>query len=310
MVGDWLTLTVPQRHLPASDCQTWQPSRKTKMVHQLSHWDTSQRHSTTHSRWSLRREQLRLQKWKHWTSRMCGHTMRSTRILAVVVGAVLLAVGARAATVALNPSQDTTLYEDSTKANSLGTRLFVGHTGEQFNSSRRALLQFDLSSVPAGATITSAELVLYCDKSPMTPVNLNIGLHLVNASWGIGTSVVRTRPYTEVVPRQDCAVTVRCVQCAVSDGLSSLQAPFNTGTSEEGKGTTATTNDTTWTRRFYDTVSWASAGGDYAATPCQDCKCLCLTTFTPPPSLCTQHPLQVSPIGAVQASIKAGVGRG
>jgi len=37
---------------------------------------------------------------------------------------------------------------------------------------------------------------------------------------------------------------------------------FTTG----GQGDTPTTNDVTWQHRFYDTVNWATPGGDFAAT--------------------------------------------
>ncbi len=55
-----------------------------------------------------------------------------------------------------------------------------------------------------------------------------VALHYVNASWGEGTS----------------------------------HAP-----GEEGGGGAAATNDATWTHRFYNTILWASPGGDYLAAP-------------------------------------------
>jgi FtsP/CotA-like multicopper oxidase with cupredoxin domain len=57
---------------------------------------------------------------------------------------------------------------------------------------------------------------------------VNVALHRVNATWGQGTSI---------------------------------------GSGNEGTGGTATTNDVTWLHRFYNTVLWNTAGGDFVATP-------------------------------------------
>ncbi|MGE5179830.1 MAG: multicopper oxidase domain-containing protein [Bacteroidota bacterium] len=56
---------------------------------------------------------------------------------------------------------------------------------------------------------------------------INVALHRLTATWGEGTSV---------------------------------------GSGNEGSGGTATTNDATWLHRFYNTVFWATAGGDFVAT--------------------------------------------
>ncbi len=92
-----------------------------------------------------------------------------------------------AQTVVLNPSQDNTLYEDPTGAlsNGSGTAIFAGNTNN--GEKRRALLQFDLSSIPANATITSATLTLSMNQSIAGATTMN--LHKVSASWGEGSSI-------------------------------------------------------------------------------------------------------------------------
>jgi hypothetical protein len=52
-------------------------------------------------------------------------------------------------------------------------------------------------------------------------------------------------------------------------GLHTVMASWGEGASDapddEGKGTTPAVGDATWVRRFHDTVSWATPGGDFAA---------------------------------------------
>ena len=63
-------------------------------------------------------------------------------------------------TVTLAPAADNTLYESATGAlsNGAGQYLFAGTTQE--GDIRRALLAYDLSALPAGATVISATLSL------------------------------------------------------------------------------------------------------------------------------------------------------
>ncbi len=86
----------------------------------------------------------------------------------------------------LTPSKDNTLYEssDGSLSNGIGFYLFVGATAD--NGNRRALLHFDLSAIPRGSILRSAELTLYMDKSNAGATT--IGTHVVLADWGEGTS--------------------------------------------------------------------------------------------------------------------------
>lgn len=93
-------------------------------------------------------------------------------------------------TVTLTADRDNTLYETElteVTSNGKGPHLYSGKTGAAAGYKlRRALLHFDLSAVPSGATISAAALSLR--------LNLQVGqdyamkLHRVSASWGEGSS--------------------------------------------------------------------------------------------------------------------------
>ena len=84
------------------------------------------------------------------------------------------------------PSKDNTLYESSTGnlSNGSGFHLFVGTTAA--SDVRRALLHFDLSSVPPGSLVSDAELVLYMNRSKAGPNEINV--HRMISDWGEGSS--------------------------------------------------------------------------------------------------------------------------
>lgn len=113
--------------------------------------------------------------------------MRSTLFL-VAAGAVSLsAVNFASADVAtLISSHDNTLFQSTTGnlSNGAGPNFFVGKTTS--NSIRRGLLMFDLSSIPAGATVTGVSLTLNCSQAQGG--TSAIELHRALANWGEGTS--------------------------------------------------------------------------------------------------------------------------
>ena len=145
----------------------------------------------------------------------------------IAAAIALISSNSFATTVALGPSQDVTLYEDSTGqlANGAGEGIFAGRVGTNTAGKlRRALIKFDVSAIPASATITSVSLAMVSVQG--NPPTQN-SLHRVFASWGEGTS----------------------------------HAGGN-----EGGGTTAQLNDATWTSRFFGTpLNWATPGGDFTA---------------------------------------------
>jgi hypothetical protein len=91
-------------------------------------------------------------------------------------------------TVSLSASKDNTLYEDpnGTLSDGIGPHFFAGRTSQGSNSIRRGLLAFDLSSIPAGATITNVTLTLNMSKT--SAASATVALHKVLRDWGEGTS--------------------------------------------------------------------------------------------------------------------------
>ncbi|MGQ0627303.1 MAG: DNRLRE domain-containing protein [Phycisphaerales bacterium] len=132
-----------------------------------------------------------------------------------------------ATTVTVGASKDNSLYQTATGtlSNGVGQGIVVG-TGNQNTLRRRGVLAFDLSAVPANATITSARLRLVLGVNGDTAAR-TINLHRLTGNWGEGTS----------------------------------NAPQS-----EFAGATSTTNDATWIHRFFNTQNWITAGGDFVAT--------------------------------------------
>ena len=133
------------------------------------------------------------------------------------------------ATVELPPNRDTTILSDYTaNSNGKGGHIFSGKIDESVGGGhyyRRALLRFDLTSIPTNATVQSASLTLTTTRQLNQDVPFSI--HRVNSEWGEGNS--------------------------------------NAG-EPGGKGASAQINDATWIRRFYDTISWTTPGGDFIPT--------------------------------------------
>lgn len=88
-------------------------------------------------------------------------------------------------TFTLSPVQDNTLYsENASASNGAGEHLFVGRTAS--GGTRRALLAFDLSPLPAGATVVSVSLTVNVTRTVAGPQPLS--LHRAAAAWGEGAS--------------------------------------------------------------------------------------------------------------------------
>jgi len=157
--------------------------------------------------------------------RRCVH-----RVPFLAATVLLSALGAWAAQVAIEPTADNTIYEDDGSLScGSGESLIAGNRAFPIDP-RRAVMRFSLAdSIPAGSTIVSVTLNL----SLLQTIDLNsrnMSLHRLLADWGEGSS--------------DC------------DG------PVSNG---PGVGRPAEAGDATWTHRFYDTATWASAGGDFEA---------------------------------------------
>ena len=135
-----------------------------------------------------------------------------------------------AQTVVLNAVKDNTVYSNLTNnSNGAGDNFTTGAI--QSSAVRRGLLMFDLSSIPAGATITAVSLRMVMNRT-VSGAN-NVSLHRLNENWGEGAS--------------------------------------NAGSGGDGNGITAELGDATWICSFSNgaggcTTSWTTAGGAFQAT--------------------------------------------
>jgi hypothetical protein len=156
----------------------------------------------------------------------------SKTLLTLVLAAALIGIGsdlASAATISIMPSKDNTLYEFDPDEGDFSNALGIHFfAGDTVMSElRRGVLAFDIAgSIPSGSTIIGVSLSLNCSKV-FSDTARTTELHKLLADWGEGIS----------------------------------HAP-----GEEGDGALATTNDATWRHRFFDTIFWATEGGDFSAT--------------------------------------------
>lgn len=115
---------------------------------------------------------------------------RPLHALAIVVSAAALGSGAAADTATFNPVADGTLISSTDGAQyAIGAsfNFFCGRVGTNGEGTlRRGLLRFDLSSIPAGSTITSVTLRVYMTQS--NSASHNHTLHRMTSSWGEGAS--------------------------------------------------------------------------------------------------------------------------
>lgn len=114
--------------------------------------------------------------------------MNAMRKIYLITGLILLSFipGAFAqTTVNITADNDNTIYAESgTTSNGAGQNLFAGATGG--GARRRALIRFDLSSIPPGATVTAVTITLTCNRLAASAAG--ISLHKLSADWGEGTS--------------------------------------------------------------------------------------------------------------------------
>ncbi|MGQ0629217.1 MAG: DNRLRE domain-containing protein, partial [Phycisphaerales bacterium] len=129
-------------------------------------------------------------------------------------------------TVTFTPDRDNTLYEttDGSLSNGSGVYMIVG-TGAATNQRRRAVVHFNVASIPANATITAATLRIYLFASFAGSAQTTV-VQKLTSSWGEGTS--------------------------------------NAG-GDETSGATSTSNDATWIDRFFPSTNWNTNGGDFSA---------------------------------------------
>jgi len=164
-------------------------------------------------------------------------------LCAVLASSALLAIELRAAAdvVSLPAVQDATLLggTDATTNQSLADPgIFVGTDGQ--DNPKRGLIEFNIAqSIPAGATITGAQLQLTVGQvagsgggsGGGSGAAETISLFDESQAWGQPTNVV---------------------------GATSFG-----GT---GHGGTPKTGDATWNYAFYNATSWTSVGGDWSSS--------------------------------------------
>jgi hypothetical protein len=140
---------------------------------------------------------------------------------------------AAATTVTLGAMKDATIYSTSggnARANGAGQALFAGNN--LGGTTRRALLEFDIAGagISAGSTITAVSLQLVqSNTGDSNPGVRNVELHRASTDWTEGTSV-----------------------------------PTGGG-GGEGNGASVFSDGVTFLRSTFNTVSWATFGGDFVA---------------------------------------------
>jgi hypothetical protein len=121
------------------------------------------------------------------------NTRRTKRFYGRVPFSVLLGVlvplviplNAAGTILTLDAAKDNTMYSENNNSNGAGDYIFSGATDNGF--ARRALIQFDVSSIPPGSTIHSVSLRLFCSRAKQN-TGYQIMMHRLLASWGEGTS--------------------------------------------------------------------------------------------------------------------------
>lgn len=127
----------------------------------------------------------------------------------------------------LTASKDNTIYQESENSNGAGASFFAGATDNSNNGAlRRALLAFDLSPIPSGATVASAALTLKMDRT-ISPA-YSFSLHKLLTDWGEGTANADVQEGTGAAASATDATWLK---------------PF-----------------------FGQTATWANPGGDFSAT--------------------------------------------
>jgi hypothetical protein len=150
---------------------------------------------------------------------------------------------AEADTSTLFPLKDNTIFSERTTA-SFGAGDYL-YSGRISNGIRRALVSFDINTIPDGSTITDVTLTMRVDRHGPSFVNETVRLFRVTSDWGE----------------------------AVSDAASNGAVGSRNG---GGDGAAAQPQDATWSARFHPSTPWIAAGGDFAT---QETASRTVTTF-------------------------------
>ncbi|MCC6320701.1 MAG: multicopper oxidase domain-containing protein [Phycisphaerales bacterium] len=154
-------------------------------------------------------------------------SVRGTWLVGLVCGAAMLVASvAQGVVVDIVASKDASIYEEvSDVANGAGVYIHCGNNSNGF--ARRALVQFDLSVIPSGSTITAATLTIRVDDGGNSGPTETVELRRVTQEW--------------------------------SEGPSDPGGPG-------GGGVGALPGDVTWSHRNWSTLAWTNPGGTFAGT--------------------------------------------
>ncbi|HEV8606548.1 MAG TPA: DNRLRE domain-containing protein [Tepidisphaeraceae bacterium] len=112
------------------------------------------------------------------------------RLWSFLISTLACAAACRADTVTLTPDRDNTLFQSSAGnlSDGAGIAFYAGRSNQAAGLEiRRGLMHFNLASIPAGATITSASLRLVSENIGQNG-NRTMILHRTLQDWGQGTS--------------------------------------------------------------------------------------------------------------------------
>jgi hypothetical protein len=105
----------------------------------------------------------------------------SNLLLSVLLGSCW---SAHTASVTLHPAQDTFISDRSELPAGTFVDMVIGTQGMFAGFARnRGLIQFDLSSIPAGSAVNAVTLRLTVTRVPSTPVTMNFHLHPLLQPW-------------------------------------------------------------------------------------------------------------------------------
>ena len=142
---------------------------------------------------------------------------------------VLVVSGASADSVTLTSTADTHLFEPAPNNNAGGNPTFISGTNLSLKRSR-ALIKFNVSQIPANASIQSVTLTLTCTQVPFSPADSTFDLRRLLVDWGEGTGT----------------------------------------SSSGDAGRAALTGEATWNNRFHPSTAWSAPGAaapaDFSST--------------------------------------------
>src|SRR5262249_2921349 len=150
------------------------------------------------------------------------------------------------ATVSIFDTRDSSIFSENNNSNGASYDLYTGRTNSS-GGSRRSLIYFDLTGLPAGAEISNVSLTMRMSGGSPSGVSghpvfpngytgpLDISLYQMLADWGAGSS-----------------------GAGMGNGGTSMA-----GAGGASPGFAPTTGDATWNFRLWNTDLWTTPGGDF-----------------------------------------------